>query len=147
MPSASPLVDRRRAGRYHSGFDQTEVSQTVNVADLLSRFGHKVATLPTHTKVLLTIATSAVIIELLFRRFAPASKAYSRWTKGIEAVGAVWTAVLLSVVYLVSVGPVSLFMKLKGTDLLDRSAGNDPTFWKTHEPNPLGALAASRHQF
>ena len=98
-------------------------------------------------KVLLTIATSAVVIELLFRRFARGSKAYSRWTKGIEAVGAVWTAVLLSIVYLVSVGPVSLFMKLKGTDLLDRSRGNDPTFWKVHEPNPLGALAASRHQF
>jgi len=119
----------------------------VSVVDLLSRLGHRLASLPTHTKALLTLASCVLLIELAFRRFAPRSKAYSRWTKGVEAVGAVWTAVLLSIVYLVSVGPVSLFMKLKGTDLLDRSAGKDPTFWKSHEANPLGPLAAARHQF
>ena len=119
----------------------------MNVVDLLNPLGHWLAGLPTHTKVLLTFATGVLLIELAFRRFAPRSRAYSRWTKGIEAVGAVWTAILLSIVYLVSVGPVSLFMKLKGTDLLDRSKGNDPTFWKRHDPNPLGPLAAARHQF
>lgn len=119
----------------------------MNVVDLLSRLGQRLAGLPTHTKVLLALATSVVLIELAFRRFAPRSKAYARWTKGIEAVGAVWTAVLLSVVYLVSVGPVSLFMRLARRDLLDRARGNDPTFWKSHEANPLGPLAAARHQF
>jgi hypothetical protein len=119
----------------------------VDLSDMMSRFGAWLAHLPTHTKVLLTFAICVVLIELAFRRFAPHSKAYSKWTKGVEAVGAVWTALLLSIVYLVSVGPVSLFMKLKGTDLLDRSKGNDPTFWKRHDPNPLGPLAAARHQF
>jgi hypothetical protein len=119
----------------------------VNVVDLLSRFGQKLAGLPTHTKVLLAFATGILLVELAFRRFAPRSKAYARWTRGVEAVGAVWTAVLLSVVYIASVGPVSLFMRLAGRDLLDRTAERDGTFWKSHEPNPLGPLAAARHQF
>ena len=119
----------------------------MNVADLVTRVGTRLAQLPTHTKVLLAFATCVFLVELGFRRFGPRSRAYARWTKGVEAVGAVWTAVLLSLVYLVSVGPVSLFMRLSGKDLLDRSKGNDPTFWKAHEANPLGALAASRHQF
>ena len=119
----------------------------MNLTDYLSRLGARLAHLPTHTKVLLTFATCVLLVELAFRRFGPRSKAYARWTKGIEAVGAVWTAVLLSVVYLVSVGPVSLFMKLTRKDLLDRAAGDDPTFWKAHEANPLGAVAAARHQF
>jgi len=119
----------------------------VNVVDLLSRFGQRVAGLPTHTKALLAFATGVLLVELAFRRFAPRSKAYARWTRGVEAVGAVWTAVILSVVYITSVGPVSFFMRLAGRDLLDRTAEPDRTFWKSHEPNPLGPLAAARHQF
>jgi hypothetical protein len=65
----------------------------------------------------------------------------------VAAVGAVWTAVILSVVYLLSVGPVSLAMRLRGKDPLDRSLAPEPTFWRTHEQNPLGPEAATRHQF
>lgn len=122
----------------------------MNVTELMGRVGTRIAHLPTHTKVLLALATSVLLVELAFRRFGPRSRAYARWTNGIEAVGAVWTAILLSVVYLVSVGPVSLVMKLTRKDLLDRAKGDgaEPsTFWKPHEPNPLGALAAARHQF
>jgi hypothetical protein len=119
----------------------------VNLTNYLSRLGARLAHLPTHTKVLLSVATGVLLVELALRRFAPRSKAYARWKKGIEAVGAVWTAILLSVVYLVSVGPTSLFMRLMRKDLLDRAAGSDPTFWKPHEANPLGPLAAARHQF
>jgi hypothetical protein len=119
----------------------------VNVTDFVGRVGMRIAHLPTHTKVLLTFATCVLLVELAFRRFGRGSRAYARWTKGIEAVGAVWTAVLLSVAYLVSVGPVSLFMKLSRKDLLDRAKGDEPTFWKSHEANPLGAMAAARHQF
>ena len=119
----------------------------MNVTELMGRVGARIAHLPTHTKVLLTFATCVLLVELAFRWFGPRSPAYARWTKGVEAVGAVWTAVLLSVVYLVSVGPISLFMKLTRRDLLDRSKGSEPTFWKSHEANPLGAVAAARHQF
>jgi branched-subunit amino acid ABC-type transport system permease component len=119
----------------------------VSLSELIGRIGTRIAHLPTHTKVLLTFAISVLLIELAFRRFGPRSKAYARWTRGVEAVGVVWTAVLLSIVYIVSVGPVSLFMRLAGRDLLDRSRGSAPTFWKPHDPNPLGPLAAARHQF
>ncbi len=119
----------------------------MSITDFLARVGTRIAHLPTHTKVLLAFATCVFLVELAFRRFGPESRAYARWTKGIEAVGAVWTAVLLSLVYLVSVGPVSLFMKLTRKDLLDRAKGDEPTFWKSHEANPLGTMAAARHQF
>lgn len=119
----------------------------MSFTELMSRLAAWLARLPTHTKALLAFATCVLLVELAFRNFAPRSKAYSKWTKGIEAVGAAWTAVLLSIVYLLSVGPVSLFMKLAGKDLLDRSAGSDATSWKPHEANPLGPLAAARHQF
>jgi hypothetical protein len=119
----------------------------MDLGDVWNRFALWLAARPVHTKVLLSLATTVFLIELAFRRFAPRSQAYRRWTKGFEAVGAVWTAVLLSIVYLVSVGPVSLSMRLARKDLLDRASSGGPTDWKAHEPNPLGPLAAARHQF
>ncbi len=105
------------------------------------------AGLPTHNKVLLTLATTVFIVELALRRFAPRSVVYARWTAGFQAVGSMWTAVILSVVYFVSVASVSLAMKLAGKDPLDRQLASEPSFWRPHQPNPLGARAAARHQF
>ncbi len=110
--------------------------------ELLAAF----AGLPLRYK-LLTLASVVVVVELLFRRFAPRSQAYRRWTAFFQGIGAVWTAVLLAVIYLVSVGPVSLFMRLRDHDPLDRGLRFEPSFWRAHEPNPLGPLAAARHQF
>jgi hypothetical protein len=103
--------------------------------------------LATYKKVLLSLALFMFVTELAFRRFAPKSKAYARWTHGIEAIGSVWTAVLLSLVYALSVGPISLIMRLLGKDPLDRRIGPEASAWRSHEPNPLGAQAAARHQF
>jgi hypothetical protein len=103
--------------------------------------------LPTHTKVLLALATTVFLVELALRRFAPRSLVYKRWTAFFHAVGAVWTAVILSIVYFVSVAGVSLFMRLAGKDPLDRRVGEGGSFWRAHEPNPLGPRAAARHQF
>jgi hypothetical protein len=97
-------------------------------------------------KVLL-FASVVVLVEIAFRRLAPKSRAYARWTSFFQGIGQVWTAVLLSLIYLLSVGPVSVFMKLFGRDLLDRTLHKEPTFWRPHDPNPLGPLAAVRHQF
>jgi hypothetical protein len=105
-----------------------------------------IAAWPFRGKVLL-FATSVVLIELAFRRFAPKSRAYARWTSFFQAIGMVWTAVLLSVIYIFSVGPVSLFMKLSGKDPLDRALEREASFWRAHDPNPLGPAAAVRHQF
>ncbi len=115
----------------------------LGLANVLERL----AGLPLHTRVLLGLATAVFLTELLLRRFARGSAAYKRWTASMEALGAFWTAIILSLVYVLSVGPVSVFMRLFGKDLLDRKLGPEPTFWRAHEPNPLGARAAARHQF
>ena len=104
------------------------------------------AALPFRWKVV-GFATTVVVVELAFRRFAPKSRAYTRWTAFFLGLGKVWTAVLLAIVYLFSVGPIGLVMRLFGHDPLDRRLTPEPSFWRAHEPNPLGLERAARHQF
>jgi hypothetical protein len=99
-----------------------------------------------HHKIL-SLACLILLIELGFRRFARTSALYARWTAFFQFLGSIWTAVILSVIYLLSVGPVSLGMRLLGKDPLDRALTPRPSFWHPHEPNPLGPAAAVRHQF
>jgi hypothetical protein len=96
---------------------------------------------------LVGLAAAMVLVELGFRRFAPKSRAYSRWTALFQGLGKVWTAVLLAIVYVFSVGPIGLGMRLFGHDPLDRRLLPEPSFWRAHEPNPLGPERAARHQF
>jgi len=112
-----------------------------------ARFGHWFSALPPHKQVLLALATAVFVVELILRRFARGTRLYARWTAAFEAVGAFWSAILLSVVYFVSVALISLFTKAFGKDPLDRGLAPEASFWRTHEPNPLGPLAAARHQF
>ena len=114
---------------------------------LIPRVSSWLAALPLHTKVLLGIATTVLVVELLFRRFAPKSAAYRGWTAGVEKVGMVWTAVLLSLVYFTTVAVIGLVMRALGKDPLDRTLADEPTFWRKHDPNPLGPAKAVRHQF
>jgi len=103
---------------------------------------------PLHTRIALVVATFVLVGELLLRRFAPRSAFYKRWTGFFQAIGAVWTAVILSIVYFVSVGPISLIQRMGGKDLLDRKMDDGkPSAWHAHEPNPLGERAGARHQF
>ncbi len=104
------------------------------------------AALPVRWKIL-AFATAIVLVELAFRRLAPKSRAYVRWTALFLGLGKVWTAVLLAVVYALSVGPIGLVMRLIGHDPLDRRLAPEPSFWRAHEPNPLGPERAARHQF
>jgi len=92
-------------------------------------------------------AAVVVAVELAFRRFAPRSRAYARWTAFFQGLGQVWTAVLLGLIYVLSVGPVGLGMRLFRHDPLDRRLTPEPSFWRPHEPNPLGPERAARHQF
>lgn len=96
---------------------------------------------------LLAFATLVVLVELAFRYAAPKSAAYRGWTRFFEGLGHVWTAVLLGLVYFLSISLVSLGMRLARKDLLDRSLAPEASFWRPHEPNPLGPRAAARHQF
>ena len=120
---------------------------SVGVTDLVARVGDWIAGLPLHTRVLLELATTVFVTELVLRRVAPRSRFYAGWTRAFQAVGRVWTAVILGIVYFVSVALVSAFMKLFGKDPLDRRLQSEPTSWRPHEPNPLGPRAAARHQF
>ena len=103
--------------------------------------------LPTHTRILLTLATTVFVVELIFRRVAPRSAAYRKWTAAFVVIGSIWTAIILSIVYFASVSIVGIAMRLLGKDPLDRGLRPEPSFWRAHEPNPLGPRAASRHQF
>ncbi len=96
---------------------------------------------------LLALAAAMVLVEVGFRRLAPKSRAYARWTAFFEGIGKVWTAVLLALVYVLSVGPIGLGMRLLRHDPLDRRLAPEPSFWRAHEPNPLGPEQAARHQF
>jgi hypothetical protein len=102
---------------------------------------------PLFNRALLCLAVSMVLVELAFRRFAPASAAYARWTAVLKAIGAFWTAIILSIIYFLSVSAASLYLKLKGQDPLDRKLDPEGSFWRPHDPNPLGPTAAARHQF
>jgi hypothetical protein len=119
----------------------------VSLADTVDRVVHRFAGLPLHTRVLLGLATTVFVVELVLRRVAPESRFYAGWTRVFQTIGKFWTAVILSFVYFLSVAMVSAAMKLRGKDLLDRGLEPEPTFWRTHDPNPLGPRAAVRHQF
>ena len=99
-----------------------------------------------HAKVV-ALAAFTVLVELAARRWAPRSRAYALWTRFFAAIGSVWTAVLLALIYFFSVGPTGLVMRLARRDSLDRTLRAEPSFWRSHEPNSLGPAAASRHQF
>ena len=104
------------------------------------------AALPWRWK-LVALAALVVLVEVGFRRYAPRSRAYAGWTAFFEGIGKVWTALLLAIIYVLSVGPVGLVMRLFGQDPLDRRLAPEPSFWRAHEPNPLGPERAARHQF
>jgi hypothetical protein len=96
---------------------------------------------------LLAFATLVFLIELGLRYLAPKSRVYARWTALFQAIGSVWTAVLLFFIYVVSVGPVGLVQRMLGRDPLERGLAREPSFWRSHEANPLGPERAARHQF
>ena len=119
----------------------------MSVHDVPARMAHWFDALPKYKQVLLAVATTMFVVELILRRFARGTPVYRKWTAFFESIGAFWSAIILSIVYFVSVALIWALMKLMGKDLLDRKLDEEPSFWRTHEPNPLGPLAAARHQF
>lgn len=117
------------------------------MSSLLGSLAHWWATRPAHTRAILTVATCMLLVELAFRYLAPKSRAYTHWTRFFQALGKFWTAIILGLIYFLSVALVGIGLKLVGKDPLDRKLDPEPSFWRPHEPNPLGPRAASRHQF
>ena len=114
----------------------------MSLPDLVARASHAVA-----THKLLSFACAVLLVEIALRSLAPRSRLYAGWKATFEAIGSVWTAVLLGVVYVFPVGPIGLVMRVFGNDPLDRGLAPEPSFWRTHEENPLGPERAARHQF
>jgi hypothetical protein len=113
----------------------------------LSTLSTKWTAAPLHSRLLLAFAVCVFAAELIMRRWARRSRFYAAWTRVFQAVGHVWTVVLLSVVYVVAVGPIHVVMRLRSKDMLDRSLDGNESSWRDHVPNPLGPEAAARHQF
>jgi hypothetical protein len=115
--------------------------------DWLSAIGDWYLNRPLATRVLLGFAVTVFLIEVALRTVAPRSRLYARWKRAFEAIGHVWAVVILSIIYVIAVGPISIIMRLRGNDMLDRALGAGKTVWRPHEPNPLGPDVAARHQF
>jgi len=101
--------------------------------------------LPLRWRVALPAALAVLLVEQVFRRAAPRSHAYARWTAAFEAVGAVWATVILAALYVVVVGPVSLVLRLRRRDLLGDPA--EPGAWRAPEPAAMPPREAARHLF
>jgi len=54
----------------------------------------------------------------------------SWWMVFVHALGKVQTAILLSVVYHLTVGPLALIGKITGRDMLDLRANREPSYAK-----------------
>jgi len=70
-------------------------------------------------------------MRLLLARFGRFLRAW--WMKFAELVAYVNTRVLLTVVYVVVIGPVWLVTRLLGKDFLDRGLTSDGTYWRERE--------------
>ena len=114
---------------------------------IAAKFLSRLAALPTHTKVLLCVATVVFLTELGLRRWARESVFYEKWSGVFLAIGHFWTAILLGLFYFVAVCPIAVVMKALGQDPLDKKQLEERTAWREHEANPLGETAAARHQF
>jgi hypothetical protein len=119
----------------------------VSSSSILSQAVQWLAELSLHWKIVLGVLSVILVAEFGLGRLAPRSKAYAGWKAGVEVLDQFWTGIILSIIYVLSVGPVGLGMRALGKDPLDRGLAAEPTFWRPHEPNPLGIEAASRHQF
>lgn len=71
---------------------------------------------------------------------------YSYWMKFALALGKVSTAVLLTLFYVLAIGPVAIAFKLFGKDLLDRKAEHRTSYWYDKSKEPI-TLDQSKHQF
>jgi hypothetical protein len=98
-------------------------------------------------KLFLGLIVVVSVMEFGVKRWASDSIVYRGWSAVIRRLGEFWTAVILSIVYVVAVGPINLIFRIKGQDMLDRRLDEAPSAWRAHVPNPLGPTAAARHQF
>lgn len=71
---------------------------------------------------------------------------YKWWMAFARALGAVNAAILLTIVYFVIIGPMSLIIRLLRKDLLSHRMNGFTSFWKKKEP-VSNTIDQARHQF
>jgi len=74
------------------------------------------------------------------------SALYKWWMAFARALAFINTTLILTLVYLVLIGPSWLIMKLLRKDLLDRRMPDVPSYWKKKAPLEH-TLEEGRHQF
>jgi hypothetical protein len=72
--------------------------------------------------------------------------AWSQWKRIAGVIGRFQTRVILTIFYVLIVGPVSLLAKLFRHDPLNRRIDNNAHYWKDHEAQGTD-LERARHQF
>ena len=72
--------------------------------------------------------------------------AYNYWVRFARALGKANAVLLLSIVYIVLIGPAAIGLKLFGKDLLDRKIAPMSSFWKKKEQEVID-LERSKQQF
>ena len=107
----------------------------------------KLAGLPVLTRGLLGLATIVFLVDVTLRHTAPKSRAYAAWASALRVVGSFWTAVILSVVYLIPVGLTNLVLRTMRSDLLDRKIREEPSYWRVRDSDPRNREEASLRQF
>jgi len=71
---------------------------------------------------------------------------YSFVKKVLHGIGRVQTFLILSLIYLVFLGPLALALRLFGRDLLRKKIGRENTFWFPKE-EPLLDLARAKEPY
>lgn len=71
---------------------------------------------------------------------------FNYWMKFARILGIVNTNILLTLFYVIIIGPMAVMMKLWGKDLLDRKAEERSSYWYDKESQKPD-LERSKHQF
>jgi hypothetical protein len=61
------------------------------------------------------------------------SKIYEGWMLFARALAFVNTRVILTLFFIIVIGPIAIFLKLAGKDFLQRKIDSSPSFWKPRE--------------
>ncbi len=71
---------------------------------------------------------------------------YKAWMAFAHALAVINTTLILTIVYVILMGPMWLVMKVRRRDLLDRTIENAQSYWKPKDPIQH-TMEQSRRQF
>ena len=72
------------------------------------------------------------------------STLYRWWMAFARAIAFVNTRLILTIVYVIIIGPIALIVRIAGRDFLDRTMGRAESYWKQREHSDHTLENASR---